>query len=204
MAKWLEQASQWHEMYCHDVEVMSSNPGRIELGELGTSVLSRTWSKNKMGLNKKSVITQSINQFLYFLTGVDIWKDDKQWSKTPVNYKKEITLAPDIHKVTFLNIGLYRVLRNNLYTRWFLPSKAISCHDKYLFKQVKIGLCLRWHKWCSLQYTTWSKQLWIKTMEITYFTAPVQILSNILCRADKDAKHFWWTMKWISMSNICM
>ena len=23
MAKWLEQASQWHEMYCHDLEVMS-------------------------------------------------------------------------------------------------------------------------------------------------------------------------------------
>ena len=28
MAKWLEQASQSHEMYCHDLEVMSSNPGR--------------------------------------------------------------------------------------------------------------------------------------------------------------------------------
>ena len=32
MAKWLEQASQWHEMYCHDLGVMSSNPGRVELG----------------------------------------------------------------------------------------------------------------------------------------------------------------------------
>ena len=31
-----------HEMYCHDLEVMSSNPGRVELGVLGTSVLSRT------------------------------------------------------------------------------------------------------------------------------------------------------------------
>ena len=31
MAEWLEQASQWHEMYCHDLEVMSSNPGRVEL-----------------------------------------------------------------------------------------------------------------------------------------------------------------------------
>ena len=37
MAKWLEQASQSHEMYCHDLEVMSSNPGRAELGVLGTS-----------------------------------------------------------------------------------------------------------------------------------------------------------------------
>ena len=32
MAKWLEQESQWHEMYCHDLEVMSSNPIQIELG----------------------------------------------------------------------------------------------------------------------------------------------------------------------------
>ena len=46
MAEWLEQASQWHEMYCHDLEVMSSNPGRVELGVLGISVLSRTWTKH--------------------------------------------------------------------------------------------------------------------------------------------------------------
>ena len=24
MAKWLEQASRWHEMYCHDLEVESN------------------------------------------------------------------------------------------------------------------------------------------------------------------------------------
>ena len=42
MAKWLEQKSQIHEMYCHDLEVMSSNSGQVELGVLGTSVLSRT------------------------------------------------------------------------------------------------------------------------------------------------------------------
>ena len=42
--KWLEQASQWHEMYCNDLEVMSSNPGRVELGVHRTSVLSRTWT----------------------------------------------------------------------------------------------------------------------------------------------------------------
>ena len=45
MAEWLEQASQWHEMCCHDLEVMSSNPSRVELGELGvhgTSVVSHT------------------------------------------------------------------------------------------------------------------------------------------------------------------
>ena len=40
------RTSQWHEVYCHDLEVMSSNPGWVELGVLGTSVLSRTWTKN--------------------------------------------------------------------------------------------------------------------------------------------------------------
>ena len=32
MAKWLEQASQCHELYCHDLEVMSLYPSRVELG----------------------------------------------------------------------------------------------------------------------------------------------------------------------------
>ena len=51
MAKWLEQASQWHEMYRHDLEVMSSNPARLEAWvELGvcSTVLSRTWAKHIM------------------------------------------------------------------------------------------------------------------------------------------------------------
>ena len=47
IAKWLGQASQWHEMYCHDLKVMNSNPIRIELGVRSTSVVSRTWTKNK-------------------------------------------------------------------------------------------------------------------------------------------------------------
>ena len=42
MAEWLEQASQWHEMYCHDLEVMSLNPSQNELGVCSTSVLSPT------------------------------------------------------------------------------------------------------------------------------------------------------------------
>ena len=49
MAKWLEQASQWHEMYCHDLEVMSSRTDLADLAELGmrgTSVLSGTWTKH--------------------------------------------------------------------------------------------------------------------------------------------------------------
>ena len=32
----------------HDLEVMSSNPDRVELGVRSTSVLSRTWTKNAM------------------------------------------------------------------------------------------------------------------------------------------------------------
>ena len=46
MDEWLEQASQWHEMCCHDLEVMSSNPGWVELRVRSTSVLSRTWSQD--------------------------------------------------------------------------------------------------------------------------------------------------------------
>ena len=47
MAEWLEQASQWLEVYCHDLEVVSSKPGWVELGVRSTSVLSRTWTKKK-------------------------------------------------------------------------------------------------------------------------------------------------------------
>ena len=43
MAKWLEQASLWHEMYCHDLEVMSLKPGRVELGVRSTSVLTKSY-----------------------------------------------------------------------------------------------------------------------------------------------------------------
>ena len=32
MAERLEEASQWHEMYGHDVEVMGPIPGQVELG----------------------------------------------------------------------------------------------------------------------------------------------------------------------------
>ena len=32
LAKRLEQASQWYEMYCQDLKVMSSNPGWVKLG----------------------------------------------------------------------------------------------------------------------------------------------------------------------------
>ena len=38
MAKWLAQASPCHEMCCHCLEVMSSNPDRVELGVCRNSV----------------------------------------------------------------------------------------------------------------------------------------------------------------------
>ena len=50
MAKWLEQTSQWHEKYCHNLEVMSSNPGQVKLGVRSTSVLSCTWTKNSFAM----------------------------------------------------------------------------------------------------------------------------------------------------------
>ena len=50
MAMRLEQASQWHEMHCHDLEVTNSNPGRIELAVRGTFVPRRTWTKNILRL----------------------------------------------------------------------------------------------------------------------------------------------------------
>ena len=40
--KLCEQASQRHGMCCHDLEVMNSNPGRVELGVHSPSVLSCT------------------------------------------------------------------------------------------------------------------------------------------------------------------
>ena len=48
MVEWLQQASQWHEMYSHDLEVMISDPSRVDFGMRSTSVLSRrpTWTKN--------------------------------------------------------------------------------------------------------------------------------------------------------------
>ena len=36
MAEWLEQASQWHGMYCHNLEIMSSNPSQVKLEVFGT------------------------------------------------------------------------------------------------------------------------------------------------------------------------
>ena len=30
MAEWLEQASQWHGMHCHDLEAVSSSPGWVK------------------------------------------------------------------------------------------------------------------------------------------------------------------------------
>ena len=35
--EWLGQASQGHEMYCHDFEVMGSNPSRVKLGVCSAS-----------------------------------------------------------------------------------------------------------------------------------------------------------------------
>ena len=38
MGQWLKSASQGHIMHCHDLEVMGSNPGWVEIGGCTTSV----------------------------------------------------------------------------------------------------------------------------------------------------------------------
>ena len=60
MAEWVRAGVLVTWMYCHDLEVMSSNPGRVELGVYSTSVLSHTWTppppppKKKKKKKKKS------------------------------------------------------------------------------------------------------------------------------------------------------
>ena len=70
MAKWLEEASQWHEVYCHDLEVMSSNPSRVELGVRSTSVPSRTWTKHSHNA------MASARWSLIFYTDFILWSSD--------------------------------------------------------------------------------------------------------------------------------
>ena len=71
MAEWLEQVSQWHEMYCHNLEVMSSNPSRVELGVLGTAVQSHTWIRIY-------IMFLEMNTFIHICV-----KDQKVWSSNP-------------------------------------------------------------------------------------------------------------------------
>ena len=52
MTKWLEWASQWHEMYCYDLEVMGSNPWLI-----------RTWDAEYL-----VILAQKISIWLNLLT----------------------------------------------------------------------------------------------------------------------------------------
>ena len=55
VAEWLEQASQWHAIYYHDLEVMSSNANHVELRVRSTSVLSCTWTKKLyISINEQS------------------------------------------------------------------------------------------------------------------------------------------------------
>ena len=62
MVEWLKQASQWHGRYCHDLEVMSSKPGQVELGVHATSILSRTWTKNT---NLRYFVQNNLKEKIY-------------------------------------------------------------------------------------------------------------------------------------------
>ena len=76
MAKWLQQASQWHEMYCHDLKFMSLNPIRIELGVRSTSVLSRTWTKNKI-ICERCFVYMYISLIIIWLMNHTRWQTFK-------------------------------------------------------------------------------------------------------------------------------
>ena len=73
MVEWLEQVSQLHEMYCHDLEVMSSNPGRVELVVHSTSVLILE-PKNSFKLDKyvtfsvKSKHVDQLGEFMQYIS----------------------------------------------------------------------------------------------------------------------------------------
>ena len=67
MAKWLEQASQWHDMYYHDLDVMSSNPSGVELGVQSTSVPNHTWTKNVCYVIESSIFITVLSLVILIL-----------------------------------------------------------------------------------------------------------------------------------------
>ena len=64
------------EMYCPDLEAVSSNPGQAELGVRSTSVLSRrpTWTKNTSTVEKKRwlFIINQLHIIIYWMLDYDI------------------------------------------------------------------------------------------------------------------------------------
>ena len=69
-AEWLEQATQWHDMYCHDLEVMRSNSSWVEVGVRSrpTSVLSYLNNNNSNNNNNNNNNKSWTNKFLYSTT----------------------------------------------------------------------------------------------------------------------------------------
>ena len=58
--------SVWHEMYCHDLEVITSIPGQIKLGVRSTSVLSRKMNLPKVhwqNLTASTICAESVFQY---------------------------------------------------------------------------------------------------------------------------------------------
>ena len=70
-------------MYCHDLKVMSSNPGRVELGVLGTSVISIfhiTYYFDKVNLSyclkvtRKLILLTHLEIVNHLCSSLLIWK----------------------------------------------------------------------------------------------------------------------------------
>ena len=115
MAEWLEQASQWHEMYCHDLEVMSSNPGQVELGVRSTSALTRTWTKHKATAFNASI--KRLNLRCNFVLNSK-QSDKKVWKNNNYNrlLSDHIVLSIELSHFGFSNSNV-SIKRHELYTK---------------------------------------------------------------------------------------
>ena len=126
MAEWLERASQWHEMCYHNLEIISLNPGGIELGVYSTSVLWRTWTK-------------TIFQWKTFVLHISI---KRCWVCIEKNYFKMYWKQPSLmvrHRFLHEKWGMAVISRTGtsrmiIFSRDFLsPEHGCAQHDATLF-----------------------------------------------------------------------
>ena len=100
MVKGLEQASQWHEMYCHDLEVVNSNPIQIQLGAHSTSALRLLEPKLYIHcfLEKYALVYEHNQAY----TPVSLWSKISLWF---VWFQKTTEL--DLYSSMFWNFPMY-------------------------------------------------------------------------------------------------
>ena len=74
VAKWLQQASQWHEVCSHNPEGMSSNPGWVKLGVRSRLFLSQVVLEPNILTQYlfEDVISMATVKFIRQMSGFDI------------------------------------------------------------------------------------------------------------------------------------